>query len=216
MNIKISYQPVYLAPPFAYASVLDIELQGTNVKASLEIEYTGRDELSEKELKEHGFTSNDDYSWQGILHTNWEPDVAAFESFSFRNTPDEDIYLHVAIDGVDLGFPKDIQHANMLFQELVQAILESDQLESPLSMQLKLKSMDVELKWNFAEREFYIDNEMRKNWNTGREVLNKVYSIDFERVNALKKPKAPCFGTSTGEWFPIENNTHNQLLKILT
>ncbi|MEQ9007824.1 MAG: hypothetical protein RLP12_08070, partial [Ekhidna sp.] len=136
MVITISYQPQHLAPPFAYAAVFKFEIGSKEITAELTLEYLGRDTISLDELKAEGFTKNDDYSWRGVIDPKWKADILSFSTLQIQSEPDSEIYLHIAIEDEQKGFAKDIQSADVLFQELLQAVIEQDQIEAPLKIQL--------------------------------------------------------------------------------
>ena len=206
MRITLSYQKQTLPPPFAYAAVLHLETDsGNEIATDLSLEYLDRDELSEDELRAEGFTRDDDYAWKGTMHKHWIQDVESMKKMAFSDTPDPETYLHVQIDQVDFGFPKEIARAEMLFQELLQAILEQSSIEAPLRISLMLDDSTTDIVWNFASRTLAIDKQVSERWEIGRKLLKSIYAIDFESLKANKKAVKNSINIGDGAWYSIHD-----------
>ena len=136
MNLIISYQQQQLPAPFAYAAVmrLEIEEDADSMEVAIDLSYLNRESVSESELIAEGFTNNDDLTWKGTISLRWKPDLIELSQSNFSNDPDSDTYIHVSLNSESLGFPTDVERANFLFQELLQAILEESKIEAPLSV----------------------------------------------------------------------------------
>ncbi|WP_420319104.1 hypothetical protein [Ekhidna sp.] len=218
MKAKISYQPLDLSAPYAYAAVMDIELKDEGVLIQLEVEYVGRDSMSIQALKDLGFTENDDYSWKGIIDENWKEDILSFFEMKLALDSDNEIYLHISRDTIS-GFPVEINRADALFHELLQAILEKDNLEAPLEISLQKNGTKYLLKWVFSERTFSAQNDDSNpeslEWETGRELMKTIYSIDFETQNPLKKAKGDCFSSDGDLWYPLSKSVVKKLNQLL-
>lgn len=202
MNIVISYQTQHLPPPYAFATVLQFDL-GDQCRATVQQEYLERDQLDEQEILAEGFSENDDFQWDGTIGNAWMKVLSTLPSYTYVSEPHEDHYIHVAIDGQPMGYPKDIQSASILVQELIQAVFEASGKEAPLDIQIHQKDSISSLEWRFADSIFLVD-EKPKYWEAGRALMESIYSIDYEDIKSSKNPKGEMaiqFGD--GMWYPI-------------
>lgn len=213
MKLTLSYQNQLLPPPFAYAAVmqLDVEMNHTNV--AFDLEYIDRESVSLDELKAEGFSENDNFSLSCEISQNWNSEIRQIEKYSFRNDPSEDIYLHVEINGNKLGYPQEIKKAEMLFQELMQASLESGNIEAPLALKIAIQNESHSLTWYFADRLIHIDYREGSEWSIARTFLKTIYSIDFEAIKPAKKPFSNAIQLEDGWWYPIKDD---QILKEIS
>lgn len=206
MKITLSYQPQQLPPPFAYAAVMQLQTDnGEMIDVQFNLEYLDRDELSDDELRAEGFTRDDNFGWKGKLSSNWKADVENLTTQTFETTPHPDTYLHVHVDGTDYNFPKEIEYAEILFQELMQGILEQAKIEAPLELELKFDKESAELCWCFAERTIDLNGKTSTRWKTGRTLLKTIYCLDFEKTKAHKKAVSRSVNIGDGKWYEITN-----------
>ncbi|MEP0985185.1 hypothetical protein [Ekhidna sp.] len=211
MKITLSYQPQLLSPPYAYAAVLKFDSSGDEIETEFEIAYLNRDLISIDAIKSEGFTENDDYSWKGDFNPNWKKDIESFARLKSMEDPDAEIYLHISVNDSELGFPKEIKKADKLFQELMQAIVERDQLELPLQLDLKLDGQPVQIKWRFWERMVLVNDNQSIDWEAGRNMMELIYSINFELIKPSKKSVKNCVNLE-GVWYPIKDNVAQTLI----
>ncbi|SNS71285.1 hypothetical protein SAMN05421640_0957 [Ekhidna lutea] len=205
MNIVLSYQPQHLPPPYAYAAVLEITISD-EIEAQFSLEYLGRSEIPEDELRAEGFSYDDRMNWEGTLHQNWKDDIVSFSRTQLKKQPDE-TYLHISVDGKDDGFPQDINAIDMLFQELMQAVLETAKVESPLVLKLQDESKSFEIAWHFSNRTIKIDHRISNKWNNGRKLLKQAYQLDYDHMKYHKKAKPHTVNPGGDQWFLVEDHT---------
>ncbi|MEO9872665.1 MAG: hypothetical protein ABJF63_19440, partial [Ekhidna sp.] len=151
MNIKLSYQPQQLPPPFAYAAVMEFESAENKLFLNLDLKYLEREELTDDELRAEGFTRNDDLIWKGEVNTRWLEDIKLLGEMKMSSEPNNENYLHIEKDDLILGFPSNIILANALFQELLQVVLEIAGIESPLKVVFVLEGITYEIIWKLSE-----------------------------------------------------------------
>lgn len=220
MKLTLSYQPLELLPPFAYAAVFKIEVEDEAISALLDIEYLGREHVSDDELKAEGFTKNDDFSWSGELDARWKHDLVYFENQDTQSEPDEHTYLHIHVNGVDKGFPKHVGETEMRFQELMQAVLETSEIESPLEAEVLVGNIHYALQWSFQKRQISINKLSSYNWEVGRDLMSILFNRDFESLKPSKKATANTINPGDGFWYPIEDtksiNSISRLVNQLT
>ena len=215
MKITISYQPQQLPPPFAYACVLDIDLSATAIDASLQVEYLDRDAVSDDELRAEGFTRDDDFEWKGQIDLKWKDDIEQLAKLSVTENPDEDIYLHITIDESQMGFPKNIGTADLIFQEVFQAILESAEIESPLEFQCVLENKKHVVLFSFSKRSIKFDGNVSFKWEIGREIIRLIYNLDFESLKHSKKEQNNNVYIGDDQWYLLPNPIMHKLSSLL-
>lgn len=220
MKLTLSYQPLDLQPPFAYAAVFKIEVEERRISAQLDIEYLGREHVSEDELKAEGFTKNDDFSWKGELNIRWKKEVEFFADQDIQDDPDGHIYLHINANGKDKGFPKNEVESEMRFQELMQAVLEVSEIESPLEAKISINSAQYDLQWSFQDRQVTINHSSYNNWEAGRELMSTVFNRDFETLKPTKEAITDSINPGDGFWYPMKDTKSaksiHSLIKQLT
>lgn len=215
MKLTISYQPQQLPPPFAYACVLDIDISATAIDASLQLEYLDRDTVSDDELRAEGFTRDDDFSWKGQINPKWKGDIEKIAKLSVTENPDANIYLHIALDGRQVGFPKNIGTADLIFQEVFQAILEQAEIESPLAFQSVLEDKKHMVLFSFSKRLIEFDGKVSFNWEIGRELIKLIYNMDFESLKHSKKQQNYSVYIGDEQWYLLPKSTVPKLSSLL-
>ncbi|MEO9484663.1 MAG: hypothetical protein ABJG47_14490 [Ekhidna sp.] len=215
MKTTISYQNQLLPPPYAYAAVLQIEMSQENAYAQFDLEYLGRESVSDDELKSEGFTRADDFSWKGEISNAWKEDIDSFEQYSYDDEPNEATYLHIESNGESKGFPTDIKKAEVIFHELMQAILEKSKLESPLYLESCIEGTVHRIKWRFSERMIELNDTRSRNWEVGRELLNVIYSIDYETQKPAKGLKKNSINLGDGLWYELKKGRVSQEINRL-
>ena len=202
MKIDLSYQTQQLPPPYAFAASFSMNTHAQRAHLRFQLEYLEREELSQEEILQEGFTMEDDFSWEGALGKNWLPILKGFDELAYQDEPSEEAYLHVKIDGVEKGFPKEDQE--LIVQELIQAAFESSDKESLLKIQLLDEEMQTqEFTWHFADRSFLIGNHAYQ-WDKGRALMNFLYTLEFEENAVSQQPQPGSLHyQNTGEWLQI-------------
>jgi hypothetical protein len=57
--------------PFSHQILLKMQFAGQGIEVDFQIAYIDREDLSEEEILEEGFSLNDDYSWKGQIDNAW-------------------------------------------------------------------------------------------------------------------------------------------------
>lgn len=203
MKLTLSYQTQHLPPPFAYAVVIVFNKSDNKTSVTFNLEYLDRASVSDDELRAEGFSRSDDLSWSGELNTKWSSDIESFQHFGFEEEPNDTSYLHIALDGSLLGFPKQIEQAELVFQELLQAILETAEIEAPLYSECRINNKIHKISWLFAERVVELDGKKIHNWEQGRELLKTIYSLDLESIKPQKKAPENALNPGNGSWYEV-------------
>ena len=166
-TIDIRYQTLQLPPPYSYAYTLQFRPEGKGVGVRLVWEYTDRDELTAEEVAEEGFTTDDDFHWQGTLPTVWNEALRDLQRRSrwVSEADPGDSALRVTVTDasspVSTGSPGNRLEWEYFLQEAVQAVYEAARRERPLQLAyLRLDARDgrEEIRWkaSFEHRRFTV------------------------------------------------------------
>ena len=240
-TFSLKYQTAENLPaPYAHA----IEINGVfaqnanpNFEISFELTYLDREEFTEEELLEEGFSLNDDFSWKGTLPKIWSDVV-------FGNLKSAQI-LHIKslephqeywqVDFEDKSFyPKNAEQFKYLLEEFQQAVYEKAKKESPLKLTfIKNQSaelIEVEVVASFIERKLsfkrtninHAQNETKiLAWEELNFILKNTFSGDFEVHFASKnRPSHKGLFVNVGDemWYEVGKSLliqPNKILKIM-
>ena len=244
-TFSLKYQTAENLPaPFAHA----IEINGIiaqnqenglpsgsfpQLELSFELTYLDREEFSEEELMDEGFTLNDNFTWKGTLPKVWSDVV--FGNLKSANAlniktlePHQEFWQ---IDFEDKSFyPKDSELFKYLIEELQQAVYEKAGRESGLKLTfLKNQSgehIEFEITASFVERQL---QTKRRNindaqtetkildWEELNFILKNIFSGDFEADFAAKnRPSHKGLFVNIGDelWYEVGKSLLIQPHKI--
>ena len=213
-------------PPFHYAYHLELTMRGDKLEANFDLRYLQREELTEEEILDEGFTFHDDWSWKGALPEVWLKTLQEqLQKSIWPNKPKEaqegEAILEIQLisqpgEVLFAGRPADVQSWEYFLQEMMQAIYEVAQKEAPLSLHyLEIsrdeKNIEIWLDASFAERkasarQVGMDKpaKLDVSWTALKKLLKTVYmpEYDYESAEAFP-PTEPGRHISTGEgmWF---------------
>lgn len=236
-TFSLKYQTAENIPaPFAHA----IEINGSyeqELALSFELTYLDREELTEDELFDEGFSSNDDFTWKGTLPKVWSDVVfgslkSANELFIKLLEPHQDFW-QVDFNGKSF-YPKNTDALKYLIEELQQAVYEKAGREASLKLTfLKNQSgenVEVFVSASFIERKLQL---VRTNINDGSSetkvlawdelnfILKNTFSGEFEAEFAhSKKPSHKGLFLNAGDelWYEVGKSLliqPNKILKIM-
>ncbi len=200
--IDIRYQTLSLPPPYSYRYALVLRPGDQAVGVRLNWTYTDRDELTDEEIEEEGFSADDNFSWEGalprvwkvalheLLHeTRWVPETATNDS-SLSATVTEPTKEDIK------GSPQNHSEWEYFLQEAVQAVHEAAQRERPLRLAY-LTFLEaggpIELRWeaSFLHRRFTMlrvmgekQQEQPVPWQQLRPLLQAWYVPDYHPEKA--------------------------------
>lgn len=236
-TFSLKYQTAENIPaPFAHA----IEINGSfnqELELSFELTYLDREELTEDELFDEGFSLADDFSWSGTLPKVWSDVVfgslkSANELFIKSLEPHQDFW-QVDFNGKSF-YPKNTDAFKYLIEELQQAVYEKAGREASLKLTfLKNQSdenIEVFVSASFVERKLQL---VRTNLNSGLSetkvlawnelnfILKNTFSGEFEAEFAQsKKPLHKGLFLNAGDeiWYEVGKSLliqPNKILKIM-
>ena len=225
-SIQINFDAGSLIPaPFHYAYSLDIQLEEAIAKYA--IEYLHREELTEEEITDEGFTLEDDWQWEGKLTNAWQE--ALKEQIQKQSWPKkpaspkaEEGKLHIRLIGQEdkvlfEGIPADTASWEYFMQELVQAIYEIAQREAPFQLVYKEigpggSQHQIYLEASFAKRLITARQQQQEgaeelaqpDWKQLKSLMKSIYIPDYDyeqaTVNEPKK-RGKYIATGEGLWF---------------
>ncbi len=184
-------------PPHAYAIEANIELNEDEITGTFEITYLGRDEMTEEELWEEGYTIHDDAKWSIDLPTPWLKHLQSIINSEKLNTKTElhetEDYWEVITDK-SAGYPSNTATWFELLNQLQQAILEQNEIEAALKMSfIRIDGADKKtytFNASFAKRFFNrisdVDDQ-ELGWSELDTFLKDIFSGELLPENASKK-----------------------------
>lgn len=236
-TFSLKYQTAENIPaPFAHA----IEINGNfdqDLELSFELTYLDREDFTEDELMDEGFTSSDDFTWKGTLPKVWSDVVfgnlkSANELFIKSLEPHQDFW-QVDFNGKSF-YPKNTDAFKYLIEELQQAVYESAGREASLKLTfLKNQSgenMEVAVSASFIERKLQLirtniaDSSSETKvlaWDELNFILKNTFSGEFEAEFAhSKKPSHKGLFLNAGDelWYEVGKSLliqPNKILKIM-
>jgi len=219
-KLEIHFDTKSLPPPFSHRYKLSFEKLGDSLSADLNLEYYGREELSDEEIMDEGFSENDDFQWKGMLPAIWTQVVIdKLQATNWKKKADDhqdtDFFLRIRhTEGSEMLWPADNKHWQTFAQELIQAIFELGKKEAPLNIQflnIETVTRSYSIEYKFAERTVGIStSEMDQkpmDWHEGQRLLKYIFSFDYLPEDAIDKPKKPgnYISPGDGSWYDLSN-----------
>ena len=213
---RIRFQTSELQPPpYAHAIEIKIELSKEKLKYEFELSYLDRDQLTEEEILEEGFSIDDSLHLRGALGQNWANNFENILRKTEKTFPTE---LQESEDFWEIMFekeafyPKNVKQWKSFIEEFHQAVLEQNTLERPLEIQVWRidPSQTVKYKFlgSFEKREFKLtaNNRVVKNFDFSKlnSFLKDYYSGDFiteKAFESLPKKQGIHLEFGDGMWY---------------
>jgi hypothetical protein len=228
-----------LPAPYAHAIEINGKIEQNQVGEipqlilSFELTYLDREDFSEEELLEEGFSLNDNFTWSGTLPKVWS-DIVFGNLKSAKVLEIKSLEPHQEFWQIDFEnktfYPKDTEQFKYLLEELQQAIYEKAEREFPLKLSfLKNQAGDnveVEINATFVDRQLsYKRTNLaegkteQKNlvWDEMNFILKNTFSGDFDATFALKsKPTFKGLFVNVGDefWYEVGKSLMIQPHKI--
>lgn len=214
-----------IPPPLSFRAIIRIQKASGATRVEFSREYTGREEMPLQEIEAEGFSSNDDFSWEGSLpafwmeeaqnlaeHTEWKP---AAETRILLSTSESDEWLS----------PVQEKSWILFAEEIIQASLEEGGRELPMEMAFGelLKNNFYEqlsLEWRFAHREIYAGTKRGdrqvfagRDWEEASAQLKSWMEEEAEKTDLYQLPvKRGNYWLINNElWLPERKKIHGRL-----
>lgn len=227
-SIQVYFDAGHLVPPpYYYTYRLQVNFAEEDTPASYAIRYLQREELTEDEILDEGFTLDDDWEWKGKLPGNWRN--ALLEQIKKQSWPTKAEKLAEGDAGLQIsllgegdkvlfdGKPADIASWEYFLQELIQATYEIAQKEAPFELvyrEIKKGNeiYEIRLKASFAERSMQAQeledgqevNNIQPDWKLLKNLMKTIYIPDYDYENAREqepKKRGQYIFTGEGLWF---------------
>jgi hypothetical protein len=205
IRLEIEYDSGTIPPPFSHTFKLKIGFEKDFLNTRLDLQYTDRDEVTEEEIYDEGFTLNDDYNFIGEIPGVWEkPFKTLYSQSKWSNkTPLEEEggikLLAKDIHGkISRTIPTNHQEWLYLAQEYIQAIYEISKKEAPLTVRYRhvnkqgqITDYELTVKFSVRKIELLINGKPQPaGWEETRPLLSYIYLPDYNYELAKEKPSA--------------------------
>lgn len=223
-GIIFDYDSGMLPPPYSNVFHLELNWKDDKLVAKLDLHYTNREDISEAEIFEEGFTHEDDYSFEGELNSIWMKVARKqFQSakWSGKQLTDAGIIITAVEDGKTKGskVPMDQEAWQLLAQDIIQAIYETNKKEAPLRIQYRSISneatIDCAITMNFSSREAIVTqngNTKIINWEYAVELMKLIFSPDYNyefAKEALPTKRGLYIECGDGFWHDLNKGVSN-------
>ncbi|MCF0070085.1 hypothetical protein LZD49_06350 [Dyadobacter sp. CY261] len=192
-----------------------------DLRVDFDIAYTDRDDLSEDEIYDEGFSTDDDYKWRGDLPAIWIKEFEnIFESSKIirrREESEFEDFIEIELDENDKRvtiYPVDKERWSYFLQEMMQAIFETGGRENPFELSYveidNESKTTIDLKASFAKKEFTLSKNAgtvrQLDWNQLQKIMDTIYKAEFVPDNASEnKPtkRGKYITAGDGLWYKM-------------
>jgi len=161
-GLVLEYDSAVLPPPYSHVFRLALDWSTGVLSTQLDLHYTDREELTEEEIFDEGFSLEDDYRYQGNVPSVWIGPIKQLLQASrwTKKGIDEGGITLTPIEGSKsegLKIPSNQEEWQLMAQDLIQAIYELEKKEAPLTIQYRKVEreliLDLSLTIHFSNRE---------------------------------------------------------------
>lgn len=218
-----------LPPPFSHQILLTLAFKQDFIDIKFEIAYTYREELSDEEILEEGFSGDDDLAWAGELSNAWKEPILALiaktsDKFNTKALEEEQNFIEISVNKTITGHPINQQDWEYLLQELTQATYETYGKEAPFKMLFKKIEKDkttntFELNLNYTDRQVSSFSEVNEEktpnvitWEEANALIQHVFIGEFIPEKATKnEPKSVGKFITLGDglWYECTKSLKN-------
>lgn len=199
-GLEIEFDSGTIPPPFSHVFRLALDWASGSLHTKLVLHYTDRDELSEQEIIEEGFTPEDDYSGELQLNSVWiDPilDLLKNTRWNSKQLNDGGITLSLVENGKlqTAKVPANQEDWQLMAQDIIQAIYESTKKEKPLSIHFRKvdhdSTRDIQITVFFQDREVILkEGEENRviNWDYAIQLMKLIFTPDYDYELAKETP----------------------------
>lgn len=199
-GLVLEYDSGIIPPPYSHVFRLSLDWSKGDLYVELDLHYTDREDLTQDEILDEGFTQNDDYSYKGLLNSTWIKTIKAeFEKskWSGKSLEDGGISINPIENGKETKakIPSNQEEWQLMAQDLIQAIYETTQKEAPLTVQYRQvdneTSRNSSITIHFSTREvlFDLDGKSRNiNWEYAIQLMKLIFTPDYNYEIAKTEP----------------------------
>ncbi|MGY6744247.1 MAG: hypothetical protein ACXIUQ_16025 [Cecembia sp.] len=215
IRLELDYDSGVIPPPYSHMFKLKIGFGKNFLDTTLDLMYTDREELTEEEILDEGFTLKDDFHFHGEIPKVWEKPLKSLYAKSkwSNNKSNETGGIRLlAKDNqgkISRTVPLNQEDWQLFAQDYIQAIYESSKKERPLQIQYLIhendKAIDIKLEVKFLLRKVEITTQGQTkegDWEATKELLSYVFLPDYDYEKAREqKPKKPGQFIECGDGF---------------
>jgi hypothetical protein len=216
-SLILRFQTSALIPaPYAHAIEIIFSFGQKNLEYKFELEYLDRDQLTEEEILDEGFSLEDNLILSGKLPTVWKEQLDSLLQKTEKTYPqeleDDQEFWDIEI-GSENYYPKNTKHWKEFIEELQQAVVEQNKLENPLQITIiradNQTQKEYKIKGNFEHKSLTIESSEKQSqlpWTKLKPLLKDFYSAEFDYDKATEKlPKKTGLFINFGDeyWFEL-------------
>jgi hypothetical protein len=223
--IEIAFDSGLIPPPYSHYYKLKIGIQRDFLDVALDLVYTDRDEVTEEEIKDEGFTLHDDFHFNGEVPSVWKKPLMELYSktrWSNKKLDDEGGIGILTKDshGQEVyTVPLNQEEWQFFAQDVIQAIYEITKKEAPLKIGYLIQEegqvLDLSLTVLFSVRkvEVRVNGKAKEaDWDMTKELLSFVFlpDYDYDRAKQTKpQQKGHFIDCGDGFWHEVGKGVIN-------
>ena len=223
--IEIAYDSGIIPPPYSHFFKLRIGIQRDFLDVSLDMVYTDRDEVTEEEILDEGFSLHDDVHFKGEVPIVWKKPLLDIYSGTRWSNKKLDSEGGISILTKDIHgqqvqtIPLNQDEWHHFAQDVIQAVYEISKKEMPLKIGYIVReenqSLEITLTMLFSVRkvELKINGKPKDaNWDETKELLSMVFLPDYDYDKAKQsKPqhKGHFIDSGDGLWHEMGKGVVN-------
>ncbi|CAG4998269.1 hypothetical protein DYBT9275_01966 [Dyadobacter sp. CECT 9275] len=207
--------------PFSHYDTLKLDItSATELHVDFAISYLDRDELTEEEILDEGFTMDDDFKWKGAFSPIWikefEKIFTSSKIIRQREEKEYEDFVEIELQEEEKRvtvYPVDRERWAYFIQEFMQAILEIAGREKPFELtylQIGDNPVQLDLKASFADKSFVISKNSGRpaqlDWQQLQKILDTVYKAEFipdEAATSKPKKDGKYISAGDGLWYQL-------------
>ncbi|MFD2203212.1 hypothetical protein [Shivajiella indica] len=199
-RIEILFESGMVPPPYSHIFKLKISFGKFFLDTNLDLTYTDREELSEEEILDEGFTLDDDFHFQGEIPIVWEKplkELYARSKWSNNKLDDEGGISILAKDRhgqIVRTVPLNQQEWQNFSQDYIQAIYEISKKEAPLQLNYLIREnqkqteINLTVKFSLRKVEVSVNGKLNEaDWEETKQLLSYVFLPDYDYGKAKEK-----------------------------
>jgi hypothetical protein len=201
IRLEVDFDSGIVPPPYSHTIKLKIKVEPNFLNVSYDLEYTQREELTEEEIYDEGFTLDDNYKYVGEISKNWEKplkDLYGKSKWAVNKKSIEDGGVQLLAKDkngqIFRSVPVNQADWQILTQEIIQAIYETNQTEAPLTIRYLSVRNNVSLLFTltakFSMRKIDFDVNGKKidiSWDEVKSLMSDVYLPDYDYDQAKEQ-----------------------------
>jgi hypothetical protein len=223
--IEIAFDSGLSPPPYSHYYKLKIGIQRDFLDVALDLVYTDRDEVTEEEIKDEGFTLHDDFHFNGEVPSVWKKPLMELYSktrWSNKKLDDEGgigIFTKDSHGQEVYTVPLNQEEWQFFAQDVIQAIYEITKKEAPLKIGYLIQEegqvLDLSLTVLFSVRkvEVRVNGKAKEaDWDNTKELLSFVFlpDYDYDRAKQTKpQHKGHFIDCGDGFWHEVGKGVIN-------